>query len=154
MPQTISRDRVLAFYHAYSQRDLSAVESFLHEDVRWTVNGPVDVLAYCGERHNRADVMRMLSHVVPQLFRHRQFDIDKILIEDNSVAVLARLSGVKHDSRAICFRLSHFVEFRDERIATLTSIIDSFNAVEQITGHAIDLGASPPLAPGDDLVAV
>lgn len=154
MPQTISRDQVLAFYHAYSQRDLAAVETFLHEDVRWTVNGPVDVLAYCGERRNRGDVMRMLRQVVPQMFRHRQFDIDKILIDDNSVAVLARLSGVKHDGRAICFRLSHFVEFRDGRIVTLTSIIDSFNAVEQITGQTIDLGAAPTLAPDNDLVSV
>ncbi|MBX3553734.1 MAG: nuclear transport factor 2 family protein [Pseudolabrys sp.] len=154
MPQTISRDQVLAFYHAYSQRDLAAVETFLHEDVRWTVNGPVDVLAYCGERRNRGDVMRMLRQVVPQMFRHRQFDIDKILIDDNSVAVLARLSGVKHDGRAICFRLSHFVEFRDGRIVTLTSIIDSFNAVEQITGQTIDLGATPTLVPDNDLVSV
>ena len=154
MPQTISRDQVLAFYHAYSQRDLAAVETFLHEDVRWTVNGPVDVLAYCGERRNRGDVMRMLRQVVPQMFRHRQFDIDKILIDDNSVAVLARLSGVKHDGRAICFRLSHFVEFRDGRIVTLTSIIDSFNAVEQITGQTIDLGAAPTLVPDNDLVSV
>ena len=81
-------------------------------------------------------------------------DIDKILIDDNSVAVLARLSGVKHDGRAICFRLSHFVEFRDGRIVTLTSIIDSFNAVEQITGQTIDLGATPTLVPDNDLVSV
>lgn len=154
MPQTISRDRVLAFYHAYSQRDLSAVETFLHEDVRWTVNGPVDVLAYCGERRNRGDVMRMLREVVPQIFRHRQFDLDKILIDGHAVAVLARLSGVKHDGRTICFRLSHFVEFNDQRITTLTSIIDSFNAVEQITGHTIDLGAVPTLVPDSGLVSV
>ncbi|MBN9048690.1 MAG: nuclear transport factor 2 family protein [Rhizobiales bacterium] len=154
MPQTISRDHVLAFYHAYSQRDLAAVRTFLQEDVHWTVNGPVDVLAYCGERRNRDDVMRMLRQVVPQMFRHRQFDIDRILIDGNSVAVLARLSGVKHDGRAVCFRLSHFVEFRDGRIATLTSIIDSFNAVEQITGHAIDLGAAPTLVPDNDVVTV
>jgi len=88
------------------------------------------------------------------MFRHRQFDIDRILIDGNSVAVLARLSGVKHDGRAVCFRLSHFVEFRDGRIATLTSIIDSFNAVEQITGHAIDLGAAPTLVPDNDVVTV
>ncbi len=154
MPQTISRDQVLAFYHAYSQRDLAAVETFLHEDVRWTVNGPVDVLAYCGERRNRGDVMRMLRQVVPQMFRHRQFDIDKVLVDGNSVAVLARLSGVKHDGRAVCFRLSHFVEFIDGRVVTLMSIIDSFNAVEQITGHAIDLGALPTLVPDNDLISV
>jgi ketosteroid isomerase-like protein len=154
MPQTISRDHVLAFYHAYSQRDLAGVETFLHEDVRWTVNGPVDVLAYCGERRNRADVIQMLRDVVPQMFRHRRFDIDKVLIEGNSVAVLARLPGMKHDGRAICFRLSHFVEFLDGRIVTLMSIIDSFNAVEQITGHAIDLGASTTLVPDNDLISV
>lgn len=154
MPQIISRDRVLAFYQAYSQRDLVAVETFLHEDVRWTVNGPVDVLPYCGVRRNRGEVMRQLRECVPLLFRQRQFDIDRILIDGNEAAVLARLSGVKHDGRAVCFRLSHFVQFRDGRVASLTSIIDSFNAVEQITGHAIDLGASPTLVPDNDLVSV
>jgi len=154
MPQTISRDQVLAFYRAYSQRDLATVESYLEENVHWTVNGPVDVLLYCGQRYSRAEVMRLLRDVVPVMFRRRQFCIDKVLIDGNSVAVLARLSGVKHDGRAVCFRLSHFVEFREGKVASLTSIIDSFNAVEQYTGQAIDLGLVPSLVPDNDVVAV
>lgn len=154
MPQTVSRDQVLAFYRAYSQRDLATIEAFLDENVHWIVNGPVDVLPYCGERHTRAEVMRQLREAVPQVFRKRQFDIERILIDGNATAVLARLSGVKHDGRAVCFRLSHFAEFRDGHVVSLMSIIDSFNAVEQITGQTIDLGAAPTLVPGNDLVSV
>lgn len=155
MPQTVSRADVLAFYQAYSRRDLPAVAAFLHEDVHWTVSGPVDVLRYCGERQNRGEVMHMITVVIPQMFRERRFDPEHILIEGDAVAVLARLTGVQHDGRVISYRLAHFVRFRDGKVAALTSIIDSFNAVEQITGRAISLqpqGAGGE--PVDDLIVI
>ena len=138
---------------------MSAVAAFLHEDLFWAVSGPVDVLRYCGERQGRDEVMRMIRDVIPQIFRERRFDPQHILIDGEAVAVLARLTGVQHDGRVISYRLAHFVHFRDGKVASLISIIDSFNAVEQITGCAIPLqpqhtGEIAAAAADDDLIVI
>lgn len=157
MSGTVSRADVVAFYQAYSGRDLPAVAALLHEDVYWAVSGPVDVLRYCGERQGRDEVMRMIRDVIPQIFRERRFDPQHILIDGDAVAVLARLTGVQHDGRVISYRLAHFARFRDGKVTSLTSIIDSFNAVEQITGRAIPLQprhAGEAAADIDDLIVL
>ena len=41
--------------------------------------------------------------------------------------------------RVISYRLAHFVRFRAGKIVRNLSIIDSFDAVEQVLGHPLDV---------------
>jgi hypothetical protein len=67
--------------------------------------------------------------------------------------MLSILSGVMPCQRKISYRVAHFIRFRDQKVSEFCSIIDSFDAAEQVLGHAIDTSqrqtASDPVATGD-----
>ncbi len=74
-----------------------------------------------------------------------------MLIDGDRVATLNRLwADTSADGRIISYRLAHFLRFRDGKVAENLSLLDSFDAVEQVLGHP--LTAHEPMT--GDLVAV
>ena len=63
----VPRAIVEAFYHALSIRDMAALANFLHDEVVWTISGPVDILPFCGQRVGKALVMKLLGRDSPTL---------------------------------------------------------------------------------------
>lgn len=62
-----------------------------------------------------------------------------MLVDGNNAAVLARLTATKReDGHAISYRIAHFIEFSERKIVEYASIIDSFDAVEQMIGYNLD----------------
>jgi ketosteroid isomerase-like protein len=62
-----------------------------------------------------------------------------MVVDGNSAAVLARLTATKReDGHAISYRIAHFIKFREEKVVEYVSIIDSFDAVEQMLGYNLD----------------
>ena len=55
---TVTRSTVQAFYEAYLKLDTKRVAQFLDDDIDWIISGPVDVLAYCGQRRGKAAVWK------------------------------------------------------------------------------------------------
>jgi ketosteroid isomerase-like protein len=54
------------------------------------------------------------------------------------VATLNRLSARRtEDGRVISYRLAHFMRFRDGKVVENLSLLDSFDAVEQVLGHPL-----------------
>ncbi|MGA9817490.1 MAG: hypothetical protein WBQ54_11180 [Pseudolabrys sp.] len=54
-------------------------------------------------------------------------------------SVLGRLTATKRASgQAISYRIAHFIQFRDEKVVDYVSIIDSFDAVEQLLRYSLD----------------
>ena len=43
------------------------------------------------------------------------------------------------DGRVINFRVANFIRFRDNKIVNNLSLLDTFDAVEQVLGHRIEL---------------
>ncbi|HEY5379206.1 MAG TPA: hypothetical protein VIJ78_06660, partial [Pseudolabrys sp.] len=62
---------------------------------------------------------------------------------------LNRLCARSTDGRVISYRLAHFLHFRDGKIVENLSLIDSFDAVEQVLGHPLAVHEAPPLAAED-----
>jgi ketosteroid isomerase-like protein len=61
-----------------------------------------------------------------------------MLVDGNQVATLNRLSARRRDDgRAISYRLAHFMRFRDGKVIKNITLIDSFDAVEQVLGHPL-----------------
>lgn len=146
MAHTVSREAMDAFYEAYFYHDAEKVAEYLHDDVSWTISGPVDVLSYCGTRHGKAAVLDLIERVVPSVFRVFGFVRESTLIDGDQVATLNRISGRRNvDGRVISYRLAHFMRFRDGKVIENIGLMDSFDAVEQVLGH--------PLAVHDDHVA-
>ena len=135
----VPRRVVEAFYHALGQRDMRALASYLDDNVVWTISGPIDILPFCGQRVGKDDVMKLLMQDSPAFLSDRRFVPTTMLVDGNQAAVLARLTGTKReDGHAISYRIAHFVKFRDEKVIEYVSIIDSFDAVEQMLGYNLD----------------
>jgi ketosteroid isomerase-like protein len=150
MGASVPRSVVEAFYRAYSARDAKKVAGFLDDNVEWTISGPVDVLPFCGTRHGKAAVLDMIERLVPEVFRISHFVPDAMLIDGDRVATLNRLwARRRDDERQISYRLAHFLRFRDGKIVENLSLIDSFDAVEQVLGIALTAHDSAPVAAGD-----
>lgn len=153
MSYSVSRDVVEAFYKAYAVRDAAKVAPFLHEDVEWTISGPVDLLPFCGTRHGRAAVIDLIEDVVPSVIRVFNFTTEALLVDGDRVASLNRLAA-RHagDGRVISYRVAHFMRFKDDKVVENFSFIDSFDAVEQVLGHALAPHEAHPVE--SDLIAV
>jgi ketosteroid isomerase-like protein len=155
---TVARSTVQAFYQAYVSLDSARVEPFLDDDVDWSISGPVDVLAFCGQRRGKAAVIEMFDRLFPNAFRVTGFEPQSLLIDGERAALLFTLSGVTHvTNRKVSYRVAHFLRFRDDKVFEFRSIIDSFDAAEQVLGHAINLSqykSGSELNAAGDLIAV
>ena len=152
----VSRKVVQAFYEAYAQRDIARLAPFLDDDVSWTISGPVDVLPFCGTHRGKADVLDLIKRLVPQTLRTFSFVSDAILVDGDRVALLSRQSARRAtDDRVVSYRVANFIRFRDGKVVENISLLDSFDAVEQLVGHRLDLsGENHRLAAGGDLVSL
>lgn len=135
----VPRAVVEAFYHALANRDMGTLATFLDEQVVWTISGPVDILPFCGQRIGKAVVMKLLVRDIPTFLSDRRFVPNTMLVDGDRAAVLGRLNATKRDDgHAISYRIAHFIKFRDEKVVEYVSIIDSFDAVEQMLGYNLD----------------
>ncbi len=160
MSTSVSRELVQAFYRAYTVHDAAKVAGFLADDVMWSVSGPVDVLPFCGVRQGKAAVVELVKRDLPALFVPISFEPGAMLIDGDRVAALFRLTARRRDDgRVISYRLAHFLRFRDDKIIENVSLIDSFDAVEQVIGHSLDVHEGHHCHNGvstvpDDIVAI
>ena len=135
----VPRAVVEAFYSALADRDLGTLASYLDDDVVWTISGPVDILPFCGQRVGKDGVMKLLMQDSPAFLSNRRFVPNIMVVDGNNAAVLARLTATKReDGHAIGYRIAHFIKFREEKVVEYVSIIDSFDAVEQMLGYNLD----------------
>ena len=155
MTHTVTLETAQAFYKAYAARDIARMADFLADDVEWTISGPVGVLPFCGTQQGKEAVLALFEKGIPAVYRVVNFVLDQLLVDGDRVASLNRLSAHAPDGRVISYRLAHFFRFRDGKIVENLSLIDSFDAVEQVLGHPL-VPDSPPLADADagDLVAI
>lgn len=138
MDNPVPRSVVEAFFKAFAARDSARVAEFLHDDVEWTISGPVDVFPFCGTHHGKATVVDLMRRQVPAVLRVFQFVPDAFLVEGNQAATLTRLGATRtSDGRVISYRVANFFRFRDKKVISNLSLLDSYDAVEQVLGHPL-----------------
>jgi ketosteroid isomerase-like protein len=140
----VTREWVEAFNEAYAGRHMDRLASLLDDDVRWVISGPVDVMPFCGERRGKQAVLDMVARVAPLQFAVVSFTTELVLIDGNRASTLCRASGERADGRTIGWRVAQFMRFRDQKIVEYCSVIDSFDAAEQVLGHSIELTSCEP----------
>lgn len=149
-PGSITREWVEAFNEAYAGRHMERLESLLHDDVRWAISGPVDLMPFCGERRGKPAVLDMVARIAPRQFAVVSFTPELVLIDGDRASTLCRASGRRTvDGRTIGWRVAQFMRFRDQKIVEYCSVIDSFDAAEQLLGYSIELAPSQPGEPRD-----
>jgi len=154
MAYAVPRAVAETFYKVYAAREIERIAAFLHDDVEWTISGPVDVLPFCGVHRGKADVLDLIKRRVPEVIRVFSFLPDEFLVEGDQVATLNRLSARRtDDGRVISYRVANFIRFRDDKVIENLSLLDSFDAVEQLLGHSLAVHDGEPADEGY-LVAV
>lgn len=88
MTYTVSRAAVKAFYEAYASHDTARLAPLLHDDIEWTISGPVEVLAWCGKRRGKAAVIDLVDRLIPSLFRVVTLAQEAVLIDGDRAATL------------------------------------------------------------------
>jgi ketosteroid isomerase-like protein len=152
MSYEVPRSVVEAFYQVYAVRDVDKIAQYLHDEVKWTISGPVDLLPFCGTHYGKAAVIDLVRRQVPQVLRIFSFVPEAILVQGDQAAMLSRRSSRSTvDGRAISFRVANFMRFLDGKLVENLSLIDTFDVVEQVLGHQLTVPSGPR---GDDLVAV
>lgn len=146
----ITREWVDAFNEAYAGRHTDRLASLLDDDVRWVISGPVDVMPFCGERRGKQAVLDMVARVAPQQFAVVSFTPELVLIDGDRASTLCRATGHRvANGHTIGWRVAQFMRFRDQKIVEYCSVIDSFDAAEQMLGYTIELAPSEPGGQGN-----
>ena len=154
----VSRQRVRDFYEARMSRDPEIIAQFLHDDVEWTVAGPVDLFPFCGQHHGKGAVMDAMVRVAPSVFKVTKLNLDELLVDGDRAAAFNRLAAIQSGTgRTITYQRAEFFQFRDDKILIYRSVLDSFDAAEQMLGHTINTSltnAPPDFAASGDRIAL
>lgn len=139
MSYEVPRALAQAFYDVYATRDADRIAHFLHDDVEWTVSGPVDYLAFCGTHRGKRAVLDLIRRQIPLVLRTYRFEPESQLVVDgDQVAALSRHCARRTaDGAAISYRVANFMRFRDDKLVQNLSLIDTFDAVEQLLGRQL-----------------
>jgi hypothetical protein len=130
-----------AFCDALSAREPARIASLIHDDVDWTIFGPVDLFPLFGRRRGRTAVIAMLGRVCETL-QLRGCDMERFLTDGNHAACMMRVNARDLRSyRTLSLRLALFAQFSGGKLTGLSVVFDSFDAVEQTLGRHIDLSA-------------
>jgi ketosteroid isomerase-like protein len=152
MTQPVPRALVEDFYCALSERDFDRLAEFLDDDVVWAICGPVDLLPFCGERRGKGLVLKLLGADIPAFLSQRRFLPSCMVVDGDRAAILGRLMAtLREGGRSISYRITHFMRFRDGKLVEYESIMDSFDAVEQLAPYMNNV---PVQARGSNVVAV
>ena len=151
----VSRDIVDRFRAAYAVRDAEKIAQLLHDDIEWTISGPVEYLEFCGTHRGKANVVDLIKRQVPRVLRTFSFEPESVVVDGDQVAMLHRQSSRRtEDGRVINYRVANFIRFQDGKIIQNLSLLDTFDAVEQVLGQRIQFDLGGKAAPQSGLVAV
>lgn len=153
MSYSVPREVVEAFYRAYATRDTQKVAQFLDDTVEWTISGPVELLPFCGTHHGKAAVLDLIGRGVPEVFRVFKFEPEAMLVDGEHASTLSRQHAKRSDDgRVLSFRVANFMRFANGKLIENLSLLDSFDAVEQVLGHP--LAAQAGRGASDNLIAI
>ncbi len=152
MTYVLSRAVVDAFYKAYATRDIDNIAPFIHDDIEWTISGPVDYLPFCGTHSGKASVLDLIENKVKAVLRTFGFVPESIVVDGDRVAMLSRQSAKRtSDGCTISYRVANIMRFCDDKVIENFSLIDSYDAVEQVLGRPLSV---PQRVRDGELVAV
>jgi ketosteroid isomerase-like protein len=138
MAKPVARSVIEGFYKALASADFAALEAYLADNVTWTISGPIDILPFCGRRSGKAVVLKLLDRDIPAFLDKRVLVADVKLVEGDRAAVFGKLTARRRDiGHAISYRIAQFVRFEHGKVVDYVSIIDSFDAVEQVLGQQL-----------------
>jgi hypothetical protein len=141
MPDHPMRGFARALGDALSAREPARIAPLIHEDIDWTVFGPVDLYPLFGQCRGKAAVLATLDRINESL-QLCSCDFERTLIDGEQAASLLRINARDlRSGRTLSLRVALFAQFSGDKLTTLRAVFDTFDAVEQALGRHIDLSA-------------
>ena len=147
MGSDTDRTKVEAYYRALCAQDYDAIEDFLDDDAEWSFSGPVDALPYCGTYRGKARIRYVLEHKIAETLGTRTIVADYFLADAGRGALLGRLIGKLTSGQTISYRIAQFFTMRNGKVIEHRTLLDSFDAVEQVIGRRISIAPGRPDEP-------
>jgi ketosteroid isomerase-like protein len=140
---TLLKERIYEIYEAFSAGKLDLLADLFDEHADFVSNAPTNVFPYLGRHVGRAAIMKALSAVHDE-FESLTFLPMWIVVEDDTAgAILSICARHRTTKRVLHFFAAHFLRFRDDRIVEYRSIMDSFEAAQQLLGREFDVSTGP-----------
>jgi len=128
-----------ALHRAINDRQLDDLEAVIDDDVEWAIYGPIDMFPFLGARRGKEAVLEVIRQIAENVRVHR-FDRETIMLGVDSASSMLRYSLTALDSsKPISLRVAHFAQFKAGRLRSIRVLLDTFDLVEQVLGHPIDL---------------
>ncbi|HEY0328653.1 MAG TPA: nuclear transport factor 2 family protein [Rhodopseudomonas sp.] len=128
-----------ALLRALNERQFDDLAALLDDDVDWRMYGPIDMFPFFGAKRGKPEILEVCRQIADNVRIHR-FDREAVMLGADTAASMIRYSLTALDSnKPISLRLAHFAQFKAERLASIRIVIDTFDLVEQVIGHPIDL---------------
>jgi ketosteroid isomerase-like protein len=151
LPRALAED----FRKVYAARDVDKIAPYLHDNVEWTISGPVEYLPFCGTYCGKAAVIDLIRRRMPEVLRTFSFEPEFVAVDGDRLAMLHRQSSRRAaDGRVINYRVANFMTFRDGKLIKNLSLLDTFDAVEQVLGQRIQFDTGDADVRNGDIVAV
>lgn len=150
-------DCLLRFYKAFLSRDEQLLDSVLDDGIDWLLAGPADQFDHYGARHGKAEVIELITRIMPCYYRTTGFALEHLVVEgdgqDRNVATRVRMRAHQRDTgRVLSLRSAQFLRFANGKLTSFRGVPDTFDAVEQLVGHPVDVAREMTAVP-DDLIA-
>jgi ketosteroid isomerase-like protein len=136
------KQRIYEIYENFSAGKLDLLADAFDDDVDFISNAPVEVFPYLGHRVGKAEVVKTLWSVHEEFAALNFLPIWMVIEDETAGVVLSVRATQRATGRVVHFFAAHFLRFRNQRIAEYRSIMDSFEAVQQVLGREFDLSKS------------
>ena len=100
-------------------------------------------------------MLDLIENKVKAVLRTFSFVPEAIVIDGDQVAMLSRQSAKRaRDGATISYRVANVMRFRDDKVIENFSLIDSYDAVEQVCGQPLVAANGHNAENGELVVAV
>jgi len=132
----MNSSRILEIYEDFAKGRMDRLSQILDEKVDFISHAPADVFPYLGRRLGRAEVLEALTEVHNKLEVLSFWPITTVV--DGDQAALTVLINVRERTtgKTANFLAAHFLRFRNDLIVEYRAIIDSMDAVRQMSTNA------------------
>jgi ketosteroid isomerase-like protein len=126
-------NRILEIYDDFAKARLDRLSEILDERIDFISHAPIDVFPYLGRRRGRVEVLEALAEVHNKLEVLYFWPITTVVNDDHAALTVVINIKERASGKVATFLAAHFLRFRDNLIVEYRSIIDSLDAVRQMS---------------------
>ena len=132
----LTEARIREIYEDFASARLDRLAEAFHPDVDFLSHAPVEFFPYLGHQRGRTATLSALEQTHQALQITSFFPLAVLINGDDAALTVFVDAKLRSTEKSANFLAAHFLRFRASQIIQFCSIIDSLDAVRQLTGRA------------------